>query len=58
MFFHQNPGSVEYNYGYRFLEAIYDKLEIDKFLDSIDTKVEYSLSETFKIWLYFWSIFL
>jgi transposase len=47
-FFHLDPGSVEYNYGYRLLEAIYDKLEIDKFLDSIDTKAEYSLSEIFK----------
>ena len=46
--FHLDPSGVEYNYGYRFLEAIYDKLEIDKFLDSVGTKTEYSLSEIFK----------
>lgn len=45
---HLNPSGVEYNYGYRFLEAIYDRLEIDKFLDSVDTKAKYSLSEIFK----------
>lgn len=48
VFFHLDPGNIEYNYGYRFLEAIYDKLEIDKFLDSVDTKTEYGLSEVFK----------
>ncbi len=46
--FHLDPSNIEYNYGYRFLEAIYDKLEIDKFLDSVNTKVEYKLSEVFK----------
>lgn len=40
------------NYGYKFLEAIYDKLEIDKFIDRyMDTskfKGEYSPSNIFK----------
>lgn len=38
----------KYNYGYRFLESIYEKLEINKFFDSVDFKGDYSLNEVFE----------
>ena len=38
----------KYNYGYRFLESIYDKLDISSFFDSVDFKGDYSLNEVFE----------
>ena len=38
----------KYNYGYRFLESIYDKLDISGFFDSVDFKGDYSLNEVFE----------
>lgn len=42
----------EFNYGYKYLEAIYDELKIDEFFDSFQKeskmKSEYSVSEIFK----------
>lgn len=46
--FHEDPGNIEYNYGYRFLEAIYEKLDIESFFKSVNFKGEYSLNEIFK----------
>lgn len=46
--FHEDSGSIEYNYGYRFLEAIYDKLDIASFFKTVNFKGEYSLNEIFK----------
>lgn len=38
----------KYNYGYRFLESIYNKLEINKFFDTVDFRGDYSLNEVFE----------
>lgn len=46
--FHEDPGNIEYNYGYRFLETIYEKLDIESFFKSVNFKGEYSLNEIFK----------
>lgn len=37
-----------YNFGYRFLESIYNFLEIDEFFDSQQTKTTYDLKDVFK----------
>lgn len=42
----------KYNYGYRFLESIMDKLEINSFFDTIDFKGDYSLYEVFSFLVY------
>ena len=45
-------GSVEdcklYNYGYRYLESIYDFLELDKFFKKVKTKTDFDIDEIFK----------
>lgn len=46
--FHEDTSSIEYNYGYRFLEAIYEKLDLESFFASIKFKGQYSLNEIFK----------
>ena len=46
--FHEDTSSIEYNYGYRFLEAIYEKLDLESFFNSINFKGKYSLNEIFK----------
>lgn len=46
--FHEDSGSIEYNYGYRFLESIYEKLDIESFFKTVNFKGEYSLNEIFK----------
>ncbi len=46
--FHEDTSSIEYNYGYRFLEAIYEKLDLGSFFTSINFKGQYSLNEIFK----------
>jgi transposase len=38
----------KYNYGYRFLESIYDKLDIKGFFETVDFKGEYSLNDVFE----------
>jgi len=38
----------KFNYGYRFLESIYDKLDISNFFDSVDFRGDYSLNEVFQ----------
>ncbi|MDR2867576.1 MAG: IS1634 family transposase [Acholeplasmatales bacterium] len=44
--------NTPFNYGYRYLESIYDYLEIDNFIDnfqeSLDKKIEYKLSSILK----------
>jgi transposase len=42
----------KFNYGYRFLESILDKLEIDSFFNQVDFKGDYSLSEIFSFLVY------
>ena len=37
-----------YNFGYRYLESIYDFLEIDEFIESHSSKTTYDLREVFK----------
>lgn len=46
--FNQSISNKPYNYGYRFLEAIYDSLKIDEFFKTKYSKAEYSLSDIFK----------
>ena len=46
--FHEDTSSIEYNYGYRFLEAIYERLDLESFFTSINFKGQYSLNEIFK----------
>ena len=49
-----NEGNRRYNYGYKYLEAIYDKLEIDKFVEMkgeekrLNREIEYPLTKIFK----------
>lgn len=38
----------KYNYGYRFLESIYEVLGIKEYLDNVEFKGEYSLNEIFE----------
>lgn len=37
-----------YNFGYRFIESIYDKLELNKLFGSIKSSAKYSFNEIFK----------
>lgn len=37
----------KYNYGYRFLESIFEKLEVKKFFDEIEFRGDYSLYDLF-----------
>lgn len=46
--FHLDPSGVLYNYGYRFLEAIYEKLELDLFFNGVNFNSKYSLNDIFK----------
>lgn len=43
-----DQANKKYNYGYRFLESIYDRLEISRFFDSVDFKGDYSLNDIFQ----------
>jgi len=44
--------NTTYNYGYKYLESIYDSLDIDSYFDKyqkqLDLKIEYKLKEIFK----------
>lgn len=46
--FHESTSNKPYNYGYRFLESIYDSLRLDEFFKVKYSKAEYDLSEIFK----------
>lgn len=46
-FFEDNQ-SVKYNYGYRYLSAIYDFLELDKFFANVSFKGNYDLNRILK----------
>ena len=46
--FYLDESSVTYNYGYRFLESVYEALELDKFFNNLDTNCEFPLNTIFK----------
>lgn len=46
--FFEDDNSTKYNYGYRFLSAIYDSLELDKFFSNVDFKGDYDLNSILK----------
>lgn len=46
--FYEDNYNIQYNYGYRFLESIYDSLELDKFFNNLNYKCEYDLNIIFK----------
>lgn len=42
--FFEDNNSIKYNYGYRFLSAIYDSLNLDDFFANVDFKGDYDLN--------------
>ena len=46
--FFEDNNSVKYNYGYKFLSAIYDSLNLDKFFSNVDFKGDYDLNSILK----------
>jgi transposase len=46
--FNETTYNKPVNYGYKFLESIYDSLELDKFFKSKYTKASYNLNDIFK----------
>lgn len=47
--FYEDDNNIKYNYGYKFLSAIYDSLELDKFFNlNVDFKGQYDLNEILK----------
>lgn len=46
--FYEDNYNIQYNYGYKFLEAIYDSLRLDEFFKSLNYKCEYNLNSIFK----------
>lgn len=47
--FYEEDNNIKYNYGYKFLSAIYDSLELDKFFDlNVEFKGQYDLNEILK----------
>lgn len=46
--FNEVISNKPFNYGYRFLESIYEKLDIDSFFKAKSSKADYSLSDIFK----------
>ncbi len=46
--FYEDDKSIKYNYGYKYLSAIYDSLELDKFFEKIPFKGEYDLNSILK----------
>lgn len=46
--FYEDSSSNIFNFGYRFIETIYDSLELDKVFNEIDYKGNNSLNEMFK----------
>lgn len=43
-----DSSNYSFNFGYRYLEAIYDALEIDQFIDTQKTRTTYNLRDIFK----------
>lgn len=46
--FYEDDGSVKYNYGYRFLSAVYDSLKLDEFFSDVDFRGGYDLNSILK----------
>ena len=46
--FYESEDSISYNFGYRYLEAIYNELELDKFFGNIEYHGEHSLNSILK----------
>lgn len=46
--FFEDDSSIKYNYGYKYLSAIYDSLELDKFFSNVSFKGEYDLNSILK----------
>lgn len=46
--FTESRNNTIYNYGYKYLEGIYNSLNIDKFFDNIKTNCQFSLKDIFK----------
>lgn len=46
--FDQDINSLSYNYGYKYLEAIYDSMKLDEVFDAQDFKCKYNLNEILK----------
>ena len=46
--FFEDSNCTKYNYGYKYLSAIYDSLELDKFFDNISFKGDYDLNSILK----------
>lgn len=46
--FTESDNNTVYNYGYKYLEGIYDSLNIDTFFDNIKTNCKFSLKDIFK----------
>lgn len=46
--FYEDDNNTLYNYGYRFLEAIYDSLELESFFKQFKFNCKYDLNEIFK----------
>lgn len=46
--FFEDDSSIKYNYGYRYLSAIYDSLELDKFFSNVSFKGDYDLNSILK----------
>ena len=46
--FFEDTNSVKYNYGYKFLSAIYDSLKLDDFFANVDFKGDYDLNSILK----------
>lgn len=49
--FFEDNNSVKYNYGYRFLSAIYDSLKLDDFFSNVDFKGDYDLNSILKFFV-------
>ena len=46
--FFEDNNSVKYNYGYKFLSAIYDSLKLEEFFSNVDFKGDYDLNSILK----------
>ena len=46
--FFEDTNSVKFNYGYKFLSAIYDSLKLDEFFANVDFKGDYDLNSILK----------
>lgn len=46
--FFEDNNSIKYNYGYKYLSAIYDSLELDSFFEDISFKGDYDLNSILK----------